>query len=438
MPTAKILYQSILWRGLYYFSAFLLNILIARHFKAAESGSIYFIINIFTLAHLLCSLSIDSGIIYFVSKKELDPSRLFNFSILWTILTGIILLAVLPAFISVSYNNISRTELTVYCIFFICGNLLYNFCAGLFYAQNNFLIPNIISLSFNLMLLLCLPFNGNSLLPVITDGNYFYFYFASFPAQALAITIAYYWLEINEITFKLPAKIEFIKLLKYSLFALAGNAAFFLLYRIDYWFVEKYCTTAALGNYIQVSKLGQLFFILPSILATAIFPITASDSKNNILSWLALLSRFFLFFYAGCCLVLVLSGYWLFPFVFGKSFGSMYIAFIFLVPGILSLSALFTLTAYNGGKNKLKANMMGCLLALMVVIAGNWVLVPQYGINAAAGVSSMGYIVYEIYLLYDFKKENDIKLSSFFIFRFEDIITLKKLLLTTKTKHNGI
>lgn len=116
----------------------------------------------------------------------------------------------------------------------------------------------------------------------------------------------------------------------------------------------------------------------------------------------------------------------------------MYIAFIFLVPGILSLSALFTLTAYNGGKNKLKANMKGCLLALIVVLAGNWILVPEYGINAAAAVSSVGYIVYEIYLLYDFKKENDIKLSSFFIFRIEDIKTLKKLLLTTKTKQHGI
>ena len=428
MSIAKILYQSIVWRGLLYLATFLLNILIARHFEAAVSGSIYYIISIFSLIHLVCSLSMESGIIYFGSTAEISPSKLFHFSILWTLVAGLLLWLIISVFLKVSYPYITPEQLKIFSILFICGNLLYNYSASLFYAQRNFLVPNVISLSLTLLLIIALPFNGSSFLPGITDANYFIIYFLFFTAQGICTTLAFYLLRIKKIKFAPLSKFDLKKLFRYSLLAWVGNIIFFLLYRIDYWFVEKYCSTEALGNYIQVSKLGQLFFLLPSMLATAILPLTVSENKETMARWLALISRCFVNFYALVCMFLIFTGNWLFPQVFGETFTSMYVAFIWLIPGILSLSTLFTLTAYNAGINKLKENMLGCLYALVVVIAGNCWLVPVYGINAAAGVSSVGYIIYQVYLLNDFKKENRTDISSFFVFKFEDIATLKNLM----------
>ena len=45
MRLQKLIYQGIVWRGIYYASVFLLNIVIARVFRAAESGVINYIIN---------------------------------------------------------------------------------------------------------------------------------------------------------------------------------------------------------------------------------------------------------------------------------------------------------------------------------------------------------------------------------------------------------
>jgi O-antigen/teichoic acid export membrane protein len=424
MPATKILYKSVLWRGLFYFSTFLLNIVIARHFEAAESGSIYYIINIYALAHLLVSLSMESGITYFGSKAAIEPGKLLNLAVLWTLFVTVLLWIAGAVFIDFSYQNISRSLLITSGITFIGGHLLYNYSAGLFYAQKNFMIPNVISLFFNVILLIILPYQAFKLIPGITDD---YFYFYSFLAQGICIVVVFKLLNNKRIDFNLPSISAIKNLLQYSLLALTGNIAFFLLYRIDYWFVEKYCTAGEFGNYVQVSKMGQLFFLLPSILATAIFPLTASDNKEKVYSWLALMSRLFLFFYAIVCLVLVITGHWLFPFVFGHSFTSMHVAFIFLVPGILSLSTLYTLTAYNAGINKLKVNLIGCVLALVVVITGNALLVPVYGINAAAAVSSIGYIVFQVYLLLDFKKEYQIKISSFFFLQLDDLKVLKKI-----------
>jgi len=428
MPIAKILYQSIVWRGLLYLATFLLNILIARHFEAALSGSIYYIINIFSLVHLVAGLSMESGIIYFGASTAINPAKLFNFSVLWTFIAGLILWLMMILFVTTSYPYISLADLKIFGLFFICGNLLYSYSASLFYAQKNFLVPNVISLCLTLLLILALPYNGSSFFSGITDANYFFIYFLFFIVQGVCTALAFYLLRIKKLHFTQPSKSDLQKLFRYSLLAWLGNIIFFLLYRIDYWFVEKYCSTEALGNYIQVSKLGQLFFLLPSMIATAILPLTATENKETMAHWLALISRFFLYFYAVISLFLLLTGYWLFPKVFGESFTGMYGAFIWLIPGILSLSTLYTLTAYNAGKNKLKTNMLGCLYALIVVIAGNWWLVPVYGINAAAAVSSVGYIVYQVYLLNDFKKENSTGILQFFVFKFEDIRALKKIL----------
>ena len=432
MSIARILYQSIVWRGLLYLATFLLNILIARHFEAAVSGSIYYIINIFSLVHLVCSLSMESGIIYFGSTREISPSKLFYFSILWTLVAGLLLWLIMSVFLKVSYPYITPSQLKIFTILFICGNLLYNYSASLFYAQRNFLVPNVISLFLTILLIVALPNNGLSLFAGISNANYFYFYFIFFIIQGTATALAFYLLKIKKVNFIQPSKFDLKKLFMYSMLAWIGNITFFLLYRIDYWFVEKYCSTEALGNYIQVSKLGQLFFLLPSMLATAILPLTVSENKETMARWLALISRFFLYFYASICLVVILIGKWLFPAIFGESFNSMYPAFIWLVPGILSLSTLFTLTAYNAGKNKLNVNIIGCLYALIVVLAGNWWLVPIYGINAAAAVSSAGYIIYHVYLLIDFTRENRTGIIPFFVFKFQDIITLKNLLTSLK------
>ena len=104
----------------------------------------------------------------------------------------------------------------------------------------------------------------------------------------------------------------------------------------------------------------------------------------------------------------------------------MYQPFLLLIPGILSLSGLFILTAYYAGKNRIRVNINGALLALAVVLAGDFIFIPRYGINAAAFTSSIGYIVYQAYVLWIFRKEYNTSLTGFFIFRFSDWQTIKQ------------
>ena len=207
--------------------------------------------------------------------------------------------------------------------------------------------------------------------------------------------------------------------------AFTANVIFFLLYRVDYFFVERYCTKVQLGNYIQVSKLVHLFFILPTILASAVFPITAGGRKEGIDKLLTLLSRSIFLLYVLSCVILAAIGKWLFPFVFGESFSDMYLPFLLLIPGILALSGIFTLTAYFAGKNRIKVNIAGSVYALIIIVIADIIFIPQYGIQAAAIISSVGYIFYQVYIIAVFKKKYQIAITDFFIFRSYDFKKIK-------------
>ena len=437
MPVIQTLYRSVLWRGLYYLSAFVVNVLIARHFLSATSGNIYYISSIYSLVLIFISFSIESGIVYFSAKNKLAMGKLLNFALLWSLVTGLLLYGIFFFFNGDLPAAINKPLLLTSSITFICGNLLTTYCTGLFYAKHDFLTPNLLSLIINLALIMVFPFTGHSLIAGITDDNFFYVYFISFLIQGIVLVIA---IQAKYIHFKFEGFLtiaEFRLLFRYCATAYIANIIFFLLYRVDYWFVERYCTPGDLGNYIQVSKLAQLFFILPTILASAVFPLTAAGQRDAVNRTLALISRIILLAYSIACFILILTGRWLFPFIFGNSFSGMYQPFLLLVPGILSLSCLYAITAYYAGKNRMMVNIKGSVLALIVIVAANRIFTPVYGINAAALISSIGYIIYQVYVLSVFKKEYLSDISDFFIFRKTDLAELRnKLWLSNQTKND--
>lgn len=430
MNAERSLFQSLLWRGLYYVSAFIINILITRHFQASVSGTVYYISSIYALVLLFASFSLESGIIYFTARKEIPAGKLFSFSMGWSLLCGTAVFLGVYFFFPKAYNELSSLLLIFSSVAFIFGNLLSTYCSSFFYAHNHFAVPNIINIICTVILMLLLPYNGKSLLPSVTDNNYFYIYFGSFMLQGVLVAIAAKLTYISGNKLHALSVADFSKLLRYCLLAFLGNVIYFFLYRVDYWFVEKYCTPAELGNYIQVSKLGHLFFILPTIFASAVFPLTASGKKEDVIHVLTLLLRVIFTGYLFCCGLLALVGNWLFPFVFGESFSDMYLPFVLLIPGILSLSGLFVITAYFAGQDKVRKNITGTVYALAVILAGDILFIPHYGIPAAAMVSSAGYIVFQVYIVTEFRKESAVPLGRLFLLQASDIQEIKRMAIT--------
>lgn len=427
MKLRSLIYQSVLWRGIYFASVLLLNIMIARYYEASYSGLIYFVTNSFALIVTIASLSMESGVAYYTASGEVSTSRLANFSLWWTVMATVLLFIGYKVCIGLRLVPESYNNQVFSAICYVCGCMLVNFFAATFYSKRNFALPNILLALVNIMLVALIPFSKGIL---FTPQTYIYIYFLGFLLQGILVALLFYRQHGKPALFKLPVKKDMLKIIRYGMMAFLGNFLFFLVYRIDYWFVEAYCPTASLGNYIQVSKLIQTFLILPSMISTAVFPSVINNAEGRINEKIATISRGLLLIYIIICLALVISGYWLFPSVFGQTFTEMYIPFLCSIPGILALAMLHPVTAYYAGVKKMDINVKALLLALIVIIIGNIMVTPGYGITGAAIVSSIGYIVYHIYTVSNFRSYNAISYSRFYKITFADIQHVKQIIVT--------
>ena len=68
-------------------------------------------------------------------------------------------------------------------------------------------------------------------------------------------------------------------------------------------------------------------------------------------------------------------------------------------------------------------------MAIVFIVGGDAILIPKYGIAAAAAVSSFGYIVYHIYVLYTFNRMHKSGVIDFFYFKVGDFKKLKNSVL---------
>lgn len=431
MNFQKSLLQGLLWRGLYFVSVLLVNVFISRYLQAAGGGWIYYLSNIFSFALLFLSISLDAGINYFAPADKIATNKLFWFTISWSLI--VVLISFIVVWIYIHMNGTLPVEnaeaLYYFGVYYITGLFFANCGVSLFHAKGNFFLPNVILVACNIGCILFIPktvmaTNIAEALPALK----IYFFF--FLVQGLSIMIA--WL-IKHKAYKnivFPGAVQTKQLLRFSFVALLANVIFFLVYRIDYYFVDvsPVCTAEDLGNYIQVSKLGQMLLIIPQIIASVIYPGTASElNRKELNNAVMIIARLFSQLYLLLFIVVLVAGRWFFPWLFGNSYNAMQLPFMLLLPGIFCLSVLALVSAYFGGKGKVKVNVTAAFIALIVVAAGDYIFVPLYGIIAAAIVSTVGYAVNLAYTLFAFYKDYAVNLADFFRWRASDYLWVKNL-----------
>jgi O-antigen/teichoic acid export membrane protein len=396
----------VIWKSLSLFFLFILNILFARYHAASITGWVFYLFTVNSFIIQLFGFSLDSGVAYYTARKSMREGRLINFSLTWTLVVSLITLVL---YIVYSSKYPSRVDYPImYPVAFVAGNMLIVFGNAIYYSKYNFRTPNILSLVINVMLILFLIYSFESS-KVEAPMAFIPVYFYSFLVHGLILFFALF-IEKKEGDFLLNVKMKYAgKIFRYSTYAFIANLLFLGMTRVDYFFIRYNGTAGDLGNYIQVSKIAQLFFVFPSMISAVLFPFVASGGQPELKNNINRISGRLLMLYTGACLLMAASGYWLFPLVFGPTFSKMYFAFLLLIPGILFISGLYPYTAYFAGENRIRVNIIGSFLAFMFIVIADYLFIPRYGINGAALISSIGYFIYYCYVFIVFKKETRIE-----------------------------
>lgn len=394
------------WKALSIFFLFVLNVLFARYYAAAATGYVFYIFTVNAFIIQILGFSLESGVAYYTARKSMREGRLVNFSLIWT---TIVTLLTIGLYYLYNYYSADEIEYPVlYPIAFVSGNMLIAFGNAIYYSKYNFVMPNIVSLIINITLIVFLVVT-NEFSKVEMPASFIPIYFYSFLVHGLLLFLSLFIMSKEEkFLMKVTSK-NVSKLFRYSSYAFIANVLFLGLTRIDYFFVKYFCSAEDMGNYIQVSKIAQLFFILPAMISTVLFPFIAAGTKPEMRTQVNNFSARLVLLYSLLCLALGMSGYWLFPWMYGPSFAKMFIPFLLIIPGIIAMSGMYPYTAYFSGEDRIGVNIRGSLFAFVFIVIADAVFIPSYGINAAAAISSIGYFIYYCYVYLVFKKEMSVE-----------------------------
>jgi O-antigen/teichoic acid export membrane protein len=429
MTFEKLLQQSLVWRGLYFISVFFINLVISRLLQADGAGWIFYLTNIFSLLLLLVGLSTESGFTYYASNNTVQKAKLAWLGFFWTLVAGIVVFAGIYLYFKF-WHQLSTSITLYYCYYavtYVCGILLINYNTALYYSSKNYVTPNAILVFTNIIvaIVLWVMFKQPNGYDKVVN-----IYFFSILLQGILLTLFFLQKEKALFTVLLPNKQQLQWILQFSLVALAGNLLFFFMYKIDYWFVRRWCNSIDLGNYIQASKLAQMVLIVPQIFASVIFPQTAENTASkNIGKTIIILFRIMIPLFVMLAFLSLLFGNELFVFLFGKSFSLVSLPFVLLLPGIFAMSVTVLLAAYFSGNGKVKLNAIGTAIGLVTVVVADVVLIKPMGIAGAAIASSIGYTAFFIYALYHFKKLYSFSIKELIAFSRQDWAWLKNVLL---------
>jgi len=426
--------QHMLWRGLYFFSILLINIWIARYFAAEKSGQIFYIVTNLSLVLLIASISLESGATYYVSSGKLDASLMANFCLVWATCVSLIAVAGWGIILHLTHSAFMENPVfLVSSFFFILGVLFTTYFTALFYAKKDFGMPNKILFLVNMALIVFLIIGKNN---TTIRAQFIEIYFFSFFLQGMLLRVFFFRRYPYSGNQMFPDRSLLKMVIRYSLYALIANLVYFLVNRIDYWFVEYYCSQNDLGNYIQASKIAQMLVILPAILGSTLFPIFSSQEKSGTQAQLTAVIRVLFWVNAGICLLIMAVGWYFIPLIFGVSFNMMYPLFIFLIPGILCVTMNYPMSAWFSAANRININLRGALLALIVICAGDILLLPRAGIMAAPIISSAGYFSYYFYAVFVYRTEYTVSWKDFLLIRKSDLLKIRQSIKAQKDEYS--
>ncbi len=352
---------------------------------------------------LIGGLSLDSSMTYFAASKRIAAHKLASFSFLWPLVVALFSLLCTVFLVNRQVITSNHLFLLVAGAAYTFGISLTGFFTALFYAEHEFALPNISMSVVNIAVIILIPFFAKGYWGLNRD-QFLYIYFLQFVLQGALLAVLYV-VKYKPLLFTFPDLSEYKMLFRFAIIALAANIAYYLINRVDYFFVEAWCTPKALGNYVQVSKMGQLLLIIPSIISSAVYPQAAKGDGAEVVKLVLRVFSLFVVMYLFIALVAALLSDQVFVWMFGDTFNEMYIPFLVLLPGILFLSIHIIIAAYFGGRNKPFFNFVSTAAGLVVVLAGDFLLIKSMGITGAALVSSAGYITAFVVSLCMFMKK---------------------------------
>lgn len=201
-------------------------------------------------------------------------------------------------------------------------------------------------------------------------------------------------------------KIKALKdIVTFGFFSEAGNIFQLLSYRLNYFLINKWFGTAALGEFSLAVQITESFRIFSKGIATVEYSYYSADKSFTPRTAITKKSIIYssIFVISGLTVILLLPESFLAS-IFGNEFQNLKTIILFLAPGILFLSAGTLITPFFSGQGKHYINAIGSAISLAITAMFAFLLIPAWGLSGAAIVNTLAYTAVTVYLFLAYKK----------------------------------
>jgi O-antigen/teichoic acid export membrane protein len=414
MQFHQALQHSLFWRSAQAVLLFVVNILLVRLLGAAGSGSFLYAITWLSLFTMLLSVCLESGMLWLGGQYPSTTAAMLRDLAPVLFVQAIVTTVVLSLFATGLSMPLG--------VAFVCSQLIIVYSTAILTLQRRLLWAYMIPALMQALVVVLLGWKW------WTSSTFFSVelaYVGGFVLQALLLSVGISFRR-QHYAGEVPTNWR-ARWWRFSALALGSNLLFFLLLRADYAWVAKLTDPIALGNYMQVSRLGQLLIMPASMLAAVIFPYAAAREVPASSDAVLLLTRSLSLVYLLGLLLLALTGHWLFPVLFGAEFDQVFIPLLIAYPGFVALGWLTVIGAYVSAQGNQRVHVWANAVAVVVVLGLDGWIIPIYGIAGAAGVSTLAYSVAFGWVYLVFRRHSQTSFRTVWQWRRKDLLALRSL-----------
>lgn len=426
MKFGSLLIRNSIFRGLNIIAGILITFVLLRLLSVTDYGHYSLMMANVAVFNLFTCLGSESGIVYNYSSGKIQGKSLLGILFSVTLFQIILLLIaeVLIHFTTGSYWMMgwNTPDAIFYGLLFLLSLGTSDKYVSLLNAAHLYTLSNKVLFISNFILLGVLSFflfgkndkTGIFFLKIIVWAS---------ALQALLLIIFFHLFSGQPFKLSIPGKKELKLFFSYSSIVFITNGIQFLAYRIDYWILNYYHGEKAVGVYAVAVRLGQLFWVFPTLFAAIILPKMASgkEADDKILS----LMRITIAIMGIVVLIAFLVASFIIPWVGGEEYRPSVVPFWYLLPGIFFFSITIMLAAYFAGINKLSINFRGSLICLLIVVILDFILIPAHGIEGAALASAIAYSIATLYTMSAFARFKEKSVVSLLVINKRDLLLIK-------------
>ncbi len=211
----------------------------------------------------------------------------------------------------------------------------------------------------------------------------------------------------------------FKRMVRYGIKSHIAALAAMLIFRADLLVVNLFHGSGEAGVYAVASQVAMMLLLLPSVIATLLFPHVASkhDEHGELT---CLVARHTTLVMLLVCLAAVPASY-LLPLVYGAGFASVPMLLFILLPGVYLVGLESVLVQHFNAAGLPRAIPLFWTATLIINVALTFALVPTFGARGAATASTLSYaLIFGLVLIY-FRTQTRQPLSSILMPRREEL-----------------